>query len=120
MAKACALESGVVIADEPPVMSVAVLWKRRDGIYAGSVGVIEHGPLLMFEWLVLNPLVPHEVKHAAAERMMRAGKDYAAGMGKRPVLVVDKRRGGQGIRVLAERMGLAKRNEHLEVLEGEL
>jgi hypothetical protein len=58
------------------------------------------------------------VRHAALEALMLAGKAYAAEVGKRPVMVVDRRRGGAGIIMMAERLGFASRNEHLEVLEG--
>lgn len=107
---------GVQIPDEPPPRCVAVLTRR--GSWVGSVGVIEHGPLLMFEWLVLDNRQPATWRHAGLWRLMLHGKAYAAAVGKRPVMVVDRRRGGVGIRKMAERLGFASRNEYLEVLEG--
>lgn len=115
----CALRSGVVMPAHAPPMCVAALWVTELNEWSGSVGVIEHGPLLMFEWFVLSTAIPPAARHSAAEALMLQGKDYAAKVGKRPVMVVDRRRGGVGIRKMAERLGFASRNEHLEVLEGQ-
>jgi len=110
---------GVLIPREPHP-SVAALSIRHGHAYVASVGVIEHWPLLMFEWLVTSHSAPPSLAHAAVEALMLVGKEYAvvtAG-GVRPVMVVDRRRGGVGLRKMAERLGFASRNEHLEVLEG--
>lgn len=119
MAERAAWSRGVVIPVEPH-RSIAALSIRHGHRYTASVGIIEHWPLLMFEWLVIATSVPPRVAHAAVEALMLAGKNYAAvaGGGIRPVMVVDRRRGGVGIRKMAERLGFAFRNEHLEVLEG--
>ncbi len=114
----CARSVGIGFPTAAPGRSVAALWLPEFNEWSGSVGVIEHGPLLMFEWLVLSTSIPPMARHAALEALMLAGKRYAAEVGKRPVMVVDRRRGGVGIRKMAERLGFASRNEHLEVLEG--
>lgn len=114
-ARAAALESGVIICSEPPPVSVAALWH---GMYAGSVGAIEHEGLLLYEWLVVNGRLPVAVRHAAATRLMLAGMDYAAARGVKLTMVVDKRRGGMGIKAIAKRLGFAVKNEQAEVLEG--
>lgn len=105
---------GVEVPVEIP-RCVVVLWEAR---WIAGVGIIECGPLLMFEWLVLDQRRPPAARHAGLWRLMLHGKAYAAAVGKRPVMVVDRRRGGVGIRRMAERLGFASRNEHLEVLEG--
>lgn len=110
-----ALNRGVMVPGEVPRCIVVLC----EGRWVGGVGVIEHGPLLMFEWLVLDRRQSLAVRHGALEALMLAGKAYAAEAGKRPVMVVDRRRGGVGIRKMAERLGFAFRNEHLEVLEGQ-
>jgi hypothetical protein len=119
-ARACALEHGIIICAEPPPVSVAALWRSPHGgaLYAGSVGVIEHEGLCLYEWFVLNGALPAAVRHAAATRLMMAGMDYAAGKGVKLTMVVDKSRGGVGIKALAKRLGFAVKNEQAEVLEG--
>lgn len=122
-ARFCALESGVTICAEPPPVSVAVLWLMPDGKtweYAASVGAVEHGTLLVYEWLVVNRHLGIRVRHEAVVQLMIAGRTYAAAVGKRTTMVVDRRRGGAGIRAMAERLCFARRNDALEVLEGDL
>ncbi len=115
--RALADAHGVTFPEAAPERLAVAVWTRSHNI-VGGVGLVEHGPLLMFEWLVLNESEPEFLRHAALEALMLAGREYAAKVGKRPVMVVDRRRGGLGIRNMAERLGFAFRNEHLEVLEG--
>lgn len=88
--------------------------------YVASVGAVEHGELLLYEWLVVNRHMPARTRHAAVELLMIAGRNYAAAVGKRTIMVVDARRGGRGIQTMAERLGFARRSATLEVLEGDL
>jgi hypothetical protein len=120
-ARFCALESGIEICANPPPVCVAAL-ALRDNCreYVGSVGAVEHDGLLMYEWLVVNRHMPAKLRHAAVELLMIAGGHYAAAVGKKTIMIVDKRRAGGGIRTMAERLGFARRNEALEVLEGDL
>lgn len=112
-----ARDRGITVPRSLP-RSVAALSVRHGHRWAASVGVIECWPLLMFEWLVTVTPAPPRLAHAAVEALLLAGKDYGRAVCARPVMVVDRRRGGVGIRRMAERLGFASRNEHLEVLEG--
>ena len=118
-ARFCAAESGITICSKPPPVCIAVLIETGSAReYVGSVGAVEHDHLLMFEWFVLNRHLSARVRHAGAVRMMLAGMDYAAAVGKRTTIVVDRRRGGTGIKAICKRLGFALHNEALEVLEG--
>lgn len=114
-----AASRGVEIPYLAPPAHASVFWRRR---YVASVGAVEIGCDIFFEWLVVVDRgdVPARLRHAAVEKLMRYGIEYARARGKRPMMVVDVRRGGRGIAAMARRLGLATRNEHLWVLEGKM
>lgn len=116
-ARLCASASGVEICITPPTVCVAAVSIQDRGAYIASVGAVEHGGLLLYEWLVTNQSVPATVRHAAVELLMIAGRHYAAAVGKKPVMIIDGR--GAGIRAMAARLGFARLNSALEVLEGD-
>ena len=122
----CAKEYGSTIPDEPPAVCVAVRWVPRvygaahgfcGDYFAASVGAIDTtAGLVIFEWMVARPDLPLRVRHKAIEHLMRAGMVYATAIGKRIVTLNTP----IGVRKLAERIGFARVNKDLEVLEGEI
>jgi len=86
-------------------------------VYAASVGAIEtDAGMVVFEWLVANPALAAGVRHRAIEHLMRAGMVYATATGKRIITLNTP----VGVRKMAERIGFARVNKSLEVLEGEM
>lgn len=86
------------------------------GYVVASVGAVQtDASLVLFEWLVTNPLYSPVVRHRAVEHLMRAGLVYSTAVGKRPVMLNVPR----GVRQIAERIGFAS-SKSFECLMGEM
>lgn len=81
-----------------------------------SVGAIQtDASIVVFEWLVTNPVYAQSLRHWGVWQLMRAGLVYATAVGKRPVMLNVPR----GVRLIAERVGFAS-GKTFEVLMGEM